>query len=118
MRKEKINIIYITGNMNFHIFVAIITCVFYVFLRIYKSKVQNDNKTKSKSNFIYILFIPIILYITHFLYYNEKSTFTDAVNIRQGSPAQQIEKHNSLQISEDLLSIPYPESSFRSSNLN
>jgi heme/copper-type cytochrome/quinol oxidase subunit 2 len=112
MRKEKINIIYITGNMNFHIFVAIITCVFYVFLRIYKSKVQNDNKTKSKSNFIYILFIPIILYITHFLYYNEIN------NDLQSSPAQQIEKHNSLQISEDLLSIPYPESSFRSSNLN
>jgi heme/copper-type cytochrome/quinol oxidase subunit 2 len=107
MRKEKKNIIYIIDNMNFHIFVAIITCVFYVFLRIYKSNIQNDNKKKSKSNFLYILFIPIVLYITHFLYSKSNE---NTIN--------QIEKPNSLEISEDLLSIPYPESSFRSSNLN
>ena len=116
MRKERKYNIYIIGNMNFHIFVAIITCMFYVFLRIYKTNVLDDKKNKSnksKSNFLYILFIPIVLYITHFLYYkcNEKM-ISDFTSIKH------IEKPNSLQISEDLLSIPYPESSFRSSNLN
>jgi len=101
--------------MNFHIFVAIITCVFYVFLRIYKynlqegeTKRQNDKKRKSKSNLLYIFFIPIVLYITHFLYYKSNEN-----NITKLSS-----KEDSLKISEDLLSIPYPESSFRSSNLN
>lgn len=100
--------------MNFHIFVAIITCVFYVFLRIYKSNLQDQNdkknkkSNKSKSNLLYILFMPIILYITHFLYYKSNENIITNVSL----------KPDSLKISEDLLSIPYPESSFRSSNLN
>lgn len=99
--------------MNFHIFVAIITCIFYVFLRIYKSNLQtqndkNDKKRKSKSNLLYILFMPIVLYTTHFLYY--KSNENNITNVSS--------KADSLKISDDLLSIPYPESSFRSSNLN
>lgn len=101
--------------MNFHIFVAIITCVFYIFLRMYKSNIlsdenKKDKNKKSKSNFLYILFIPIVLYMTHFLYYKSNENTITGIS--------KIEKPNSLQISEDLLSMPYPESSFRSSNLN
>ena len=92
--------------MNFHIFVAIITFVFYVFLRIYKSSVQNK-KNKTSSNLLYVLFLPVILYLTHFLFYNKNINIEEKVNVNVKS-----------NISEDLLSIPYPESSFRSSNLN
>jgi uncharacterized membrane protein len=90
--------------MNFHIFVAIITFVFYIFLRIYKSSVQNK-KNKTSSNLLYVLFLPVILYLTHFLFYNKNINIEEKVNVKSN-------------ISEDLLSIPYPESSFRSSNLN
>jgi len=97
--------------MNFHIFVAITTFVFYVYLRIYKSSVKlNQKKNKTSSNLLYVLFLPTILYLTHLLFYSKDvrdGACTFPTNVRDGGG-----------ISEDLLSIPYPESSFRSSNLN
>jgi hypothetical protein len=101
--------------MNFHIFVAIITCVFYVFLRIYKSNVLEKENTKNKvtSNLLYVLFLPAILYLTNFIYYtNTIREIKNDINIGEQKGV------GGGVFSEDLLSIPYPESSFRSSNLN
>lgn len=103
--------------MNFNIFVAIITCVFYVFLRIYKRDILKDKKQKSKSHFLYILFVPAVLYLTNFIFYNSKITDKDIISVNSNTGGGGNIK-NTLNISEDLLSIPYPESSFRSSNLN
>jgi|694.fasta_scaffold15747_3 hypothetical protein len=114
MRKEQKNILLDKnkGNMNFHIFVAITTFVFYVFLRIYKSSVTlNQKKNKTSSNLLYVLFLPTILYLTRLMFYNKDNELV-------GEPMNLPSKIKDTGISEDLLSIPYPESSFRSSNLN
>lgn len=101
--------------MNFHIFVAIITFVFYVFLRIYKSSVTLNKKNKTSSNLLYVLFLPTVLYLSHLLFYNKYGNGGDG----NGNGNLQINLPSKIKdISEDLLSIPYPESSFRSSNLN
>ena len=108
--------------MNFHIFVAIITFVFYVFLRIYKSSITLNKKNKTSSNLLYVLFLPTVLYLTHLIFYSKDTSNmqinlpsnvggTFLTNVRDGGGKGAV-------ISEDLLSIPYPESSFRSSNLN
>lgn len=100
--------------MNFHIFVAIITCIFYIFLRIYKSEIiskNTDNKNKKSSNLLYVLFLPAILYLTNFMFYKQNNLIGEIKVVEGGGM-------NNINISEDLLSIPYPESSFRSSNLN
>jgi len=106
--------------MNFHIFVAIITCVFYIFLRIYKSEIiskNTDNKNKKSSNLLYVLFLPAILYLTNFMFYKQNNLIGE---IKRDIDIKVVEGGgmNDINISEDLLSIPYPESSFRSSNLN
>lgn len=92
--------------MNFHIFVLISTCVFYVILRFYKSDIQNEKRktVKSKSNFIYVLFVPVMLYILNFMYkikeYSSSASQNLSDNIMMTSDMSE----------QSLLSIPYPES--------
>jgi len=97
--------------MNFHIFVLISTCVFYVILRFYKSDIVLDNhqneKRKSigsKSNFIYVLFVPVMLYILNFMYkikeYSSGASQNLSDNIIMTSDMSE----------QPLLTIPYPES--------
>jgi len=90
--------------MNFHWFVLISTIIFYVILRLYKSEIQSESKKKIKtSNFIYVLFLPLVLYILNFMYkikeYTPKITVVD--NIISISDISE----------QPLLSTPYPESS-------
>lgn len=92
--------------MNFHIFVLISTCVFYVILRFYKSDIQNAKRKTvgGKSNFIYVLFVPVMLYILNFMYKIKEHSYGTSQNLSD----------NILMTSDmseqPLLSIPYPES--------
>ena len=52
--------------MNFHIFVAISTFLFFILLKIIIT--QNKNPNQNQNNLIYVLFVPCLLYIYHFLY--------------------------------------------------
>lgn len=62
---------------NFHVFVIVSTLLFVIILRNYKNKnnvSNNQHKKKSSSNLIYILFIPLILYLSHYLFASAGNT--------------------------------------------
>ena len=91
--------------MNFHIFVLISTCIFYVILRFYKSEIRSDRKKmEGKSNFIYVLSIPVMLYILNFMY---------KVKEYSSGPSQNLSDNmitTSDMSEQPLLTMPYPES--------
>lgn len=55
--------------MNYHIFVIICTLIYYFVLQSFKrqNKEDNDNE-KSNSNLIYLLFVPLVLYLSKWLF--------------------------------------------------
>lgn len=88
---------------NFHAFVFIMTIGAYIY---FKNSKKDETTTKNKkSNLIYVLSVPIILY-TGFYFYKSRNSNTIQDNISNSSISN-IEN-------EELLSIPYPvsESSF------
>lgn len=110
--------------MNFHLFVVIVTIIFYIVLRFYKYNVQQEKRfDKSKSNFIYILFVPAILYLTQFMYINKQQISQNGVtnefditkNVMNSNVMSPVTKGPVTNIgdvsSESLLSAPFPESS-------
>jgi hypothetical protein len=58
-------------QVNIHIFIFISTIIFYFLLKSLKNSViynyENKNE-KNKSNFIYVLYMPIISYILFYFY--------------------------------------------------
>jgi ABC-type uncharacterized transport system YnjBCD permease subunit len=96
--------------MNFHTFVLIATVSVYILLLIYKRKFSTDKKSK-RSNLIYVLIVPCILYLYNFIYGKE------SVNISQLQ-----DKASDMNIitggsifddvsTEPLLTSPFPETS-------
>lgn len=65
-------------------------------MKIYKASIiKNQRKKKNNSNLIYILFVPALLYLTHFIFINSNNT------------------NNLLKVttySDELLTEPYPAS--------
>lgn len=56
--------------INFHLFVGLSTILYYFILKLYKKSIQTQqSQITSKSNFVYIFFIPILLYTSYYLYY-------------------------------------------------
>ncbi len=56
--------------INFHLFAGLSTILYYFILKLYKKSIQTQqSQITSKSNFIYIFFIPILLYTSYYLYY-------------------------------------------------
>jgi hypothetical protein len=54
---------------NFHVYVIISTLCFIVLLRTYKSHIEKHKGTKKKSsNFVFVLFIPIVLYTSFYFF--------------------------------------------------
>ena len=92
--------------MNFHIFVLVSTIIFYVILRLYKSDIQNAKKQNKKggSNFIYVLFVPVMLYILNYMYKIKEYSSGPSPNL-----SDNIMKTSDMS-EQPLLSIPYPES--------
>lgn len=99
--------------MNFNIFVLICTVIFYIVLRMYKKNV--NEKRNGKSNLLYVLFLPLVMYLCHFMY-SSPSTIESTnkiiptptqipVGIRENSI------FDSIKSSESLLTSPFPESS-------
>lgn len=83
--------------MNFHVFVFISTIVFYIVMKMYKiALIKSQRKKKNNnSNLIYILFVPALLYLTHFIFLN---------------PNNNINLLKSRSFSDELLTEPYPVS--------
>lgn len=58
--------------MEYIYFVITCTILFFIILRLYKYKVLSDKKLKQKnSNLVFLLTIPILLYITKYMYMNK-----------------------------------------------
>jgi hypothetical protein len=80
---------------NFHIFVIVATLAVYIILKSYKT---SDDNNSNKSNLIYVLLTPLILYSGNYF-------LTKDTGIISNNPS------TNSSISEVLLSIPYPASS-------
>lgn len=86
-------------NTNFHALVFISTIIVYIILRSYKKAEPDSKKT---SNLIYVLLVPIILYGGHYYFTKQSNNIV----------IDEIPQNN---ISEDILTTPYPVSSDTSS---
>lgn len=110
--------------MNFNIFVLIVTLVFYIVFKIYRTQVENENNTntKKKSFLIYVLLIPAVLYLTKYMYINENivnfSKVGGGMEIGE-SVGRSVGRGSIDNISfEAILTSPYPESSILVSSSN
>ena len=86
--------------MNFHIYVLITTVLYYIVLKMFKK--ESSNETKKTNYFIYILFVPILLYITRYIYFLTSKDI-ETVQIKKPSTI-------SSSSSSSVLSEPYPAS--------
>ena len=86
-------------NINFHFFVSISTLVFIFFLKHYKSSlIKKYDQDKKHHSFIYVLFLPIILYLAYYLFIIKDTTkLNTAINLLEN-------------LSEDIITSPYPDS--------
>lgn len=86
---------------NFHVFVLVSTIIYYMLLRKYKSNItSNSTVSKTNSNFIYVLYVPVLLYTSYYFFIYQKDT----------SIMNTMARGNSSIISDNLMSSPYPES--------
>lgn len=108
--------------MNFHFFVLLSTIAFYILLKLYKSSITYKNKNlphtpKKNSNLFYILFIPIILYLTRYIYFPLTSSpapiSSPVVPITSSIPAIPVDP---IVQSNNFLNSPYPASTSYSSS--
>lgn len=87
--------------MNYHYFVLITTIIFYIILRMYKHQIKTESKN---SNLVYVLFVPVILYLAQFMYdRNDFSTVGANIINNQHIKADSI--------TQSILTAPYPDSS-------
>jgi hypothetical protein len=82
-------------TQNFHIFVIVATIAVYIILKSYKT---SDDDNSNKSNLIYVLLTPLILYGGNYFLTNDTELISNNQSINSST-------------SEELLSMPYPISS-------
>ena len=83
----------------------------------YKRNVKEQSV--GKSNLLYVLFLPCIMYLYHFMYGNSTTTVSHVNNLQQitnnvKSNVLQVKENSifdSIKSSEPLLTSPFPESS-------
>jgi multisubunit Na+/H+ antiporter MnhB subunit len=94
--------------MKFHLFVLVSTILYFIVLRSYKkANKPSFRKSQKQSNFIYLLFVPVILYIAYYFFLGESGgTSTLADNYNDSI----LLDNRSSNISENLLSSPFPNS--------
>lgn len=85
-------------NINFHIIVFVTTIIVYIFFRVSK----DPNEYNKKSNLIFVLLTPIILYVGNY-FYNKQHLHLQEYDVNSDI----ISDNNT---SSDLLSVPYPQS--------
>lgn len=97
---------------NFHIFVLTSTLVYYILLRFYKRSVVNQTKTDGESsNLIYVLFVPVLLYLTKFLFFNTSQVISNNY-YTASAPSQQFSKIDRF------IRSPYPSSTVSSASVS
>lgn len=103
--------------MNFHTFVLISTIIFYIVLRMYKRNVKEQNV--GKSNLLYVLFLPFIMYLYHFMYGNSSTNNESGLKIQDNANTLGVAQENSIfdsiKSSDPLLTSPFPESTINTS---
>jgi hypothetical protein len=110
--------------INIHFFTIFVTIIFYFWLKSFKynnlSLNNLDKKSKNKqSNLIYLLFAPISIYLTYYIFINKKSN----VSLNQ-VPLNQIQEPivynsnilSSKNSSSSQMSMIFPNESTLSSN--
>jgi hypothetical protein len=99
-------------DLNFHVFVIILTIIIYIIL-----KKRTQSKKNSKFNIIYVLLVPIILYGGNYLLKGQiiKSNFDADASLSDVSDVARISDASHMSHSS-ILKIPYPMS--ESSNLS
>jgi len=95
--------------MNFHIFVLVTSVIFYIILRMYKSRIETEvaSPSKKSSNLMYILYIPVVMYLAKLMYGFTNTTTTEFPQFQFPTKAKTIGSN----VSDKILSAPYPESS-------
>ena len=111
--------------MNFHVFVIVSTSIFYILLRMYKTSVtehaQQDPQQRKSSNLVYVLFLPAIMYLYHFMYVQSPTPTTPTQIPTPTLPnppniIPQAVADNLTNVSDSLLSSPFPETTISSSS--
>lgn len=115
---------------NFHVFVLISTIVYYILLRFYKRSVllqQKSNDTKDSSNLIYVLFVPVLLYLTRFIFFRTQITnnyyggsggdFNGGSNVQTHNNNNYTNYSNSNIKVDRYLKSSYPESTISSASI-
>lgn len=82
------------------------TVLFFIVLKLYKQNIEiKDGRKKRKSNFIYVLFVPLILYLAYFTFVSDHKGSGDNPPIGSLQPAPASSSSSSL------MNAPYPDSS-------
>lgn len=91
---------------NFHVFVSICTFVYYIVLKNFQSSLHSNKPRRRKrdSKLIYILFLPIVLYLCYYFFVNVQCPKND---ISQRLPT----------VKSSIDSAPYPPSSVSVSSI-
>lgn len=95
--------------MQFHLFAFAMTFIYFLLLRQYKKTIQMaiyepNTRKKRSSNFIYLLFVPLILYITYYLFNECRTTsiFKTTSIVKNTPPPSRA--------TSSVLSAPFPDS--------
>lgn len=83
----------------------------------YKRNVKEQNV--GKSNLLYVLFLPFIMYLYHFMYGNSSTNNESALKIQDNANTLGVVQENSIfdsvKSSDPLLTSPFPESTINTS---
>jgi len=101
---------------NFHLFVIITTIVYYILLRKYKRSLRNRTRGKRQSRLVYLIFLPIVLYITYYFFSskNAKLEYLESQNLTGGGGGGGFVESDNVSVS--LMSSIYPTKSSHSSS--
>ena len=83
----------------------------------YKRNIKKTtNNRRTQSNFLYVLFIPFIMYIYHFMYGIGVQNQNNIQSVNVPNKIHNDSIFDSLEPSESLLTSPFPESSINISS--
>lgn len=93
---------------NYHFVVLFATLVNWILYKMYGKSVEykiKHPKEEPSSNFVYILYLPVLLYIIYFFFVNKNPSNIVVPNVTVQMPSAPIKPVS------DILSVPYPPSS-------
>lgn len=94
---------------NFHVFVLASTLLYYILLRMYKKNVISQIKENGEtSNLIYVLFVPVLLYTTRFLFLKSQIISNNYYGGNSNVPNNYASNYSSPKV-DRYLKTPYPD---------